>query len=68
MLFRGNSGADVIRAVEKALAANVSSSEAVIHILRNGQEKAAPHIKPLENWLRLPPADVSIYDQIGGDL
>ncbi|MBU2644722.1 IS21 family transposase [bacterium] len=68
MLFKEYARADVINAVERALAANVSSSEAVIHILRNGQKKAETRIKPLENWLRLPPADVSIYDQIGGDL
>lgn len=68
MLFRENSGADVIRAVEQALSANVSSSEAVIHILKNGQKQAAPGIRPLDNWLRLPPADVSKYNRIAGEL
>lgn len=64
MLFKDHPHADVIHAAEMALKANVSSSEAVIHLLA----KDAPEdkIKPLENWLRLPPADVSIYDRIGG--
>jgi len=68
MLFKDYPKTDVISAVETALSANVSSSEAVIHILKNGQEKHKSWIQPLDNWLRFPPADVSIYDQIGGGL
>jgi len=66
MLYREHDATDVIRAVEKALEANVSSSEAVIHLLKAGKEKDENPIKPLNNWLRLPPADVTLYNQIGG--
>lgn len=67
MLFKTYPSADVISAAEAALSANVSSSEAVIHLLKAARDEA-DHIVPLDNWLRLPPADVSIYDQIGGGL
>jgi transposase len=66
MLFKTYRPDDVIGAAEAALSANVSSSEAVIHLLKNAQNEAEERIAPLDSWLRLPPADVSIYDQIGG--
>ncbi len=65
MLFKEHTQSDVVTAVRSALSANVSSSEAVVHILKNNRPES--HIRPLDNWLRLPPADVSIYDQLGGD-
>jgi hypothetical protein len=68
MLFKTCRPDDVINAAETALAANVSSSEAVIHLLKNAQSETEERIPSLDNWLRLPPADVSIYDQIGGGL
>jgi hypothetical protein len=68
MLFKNYSHQDVVKAVEAALSANVSTSEAVIHILKNSREEQGIHIRPLDDWPRLPPADVSIYDQIGGGL
>jgi transposase len=68
MLFKENPAAEVVDAVKCALAANVSSGEAVIHILKNGREKTEDINEPLDNWLRFAPADVSIYDQIGGEL
>jgi hypothetical protein len=67
MLFKDHCQQEVIKAVEAALSANVSTSEAVIHILKS-REKQESRIRPLDNWPRLPPADVSIYDQIGGGL
>jgi len=68
MLFKDHCQQDVIKAVEAALSANVSTSEAVTHILKNGREDQESRVRPLDNWPRLPPADVSIYDQIGGGL
>lgn len=68
MLFKTYPFAEVIRAAEAALAANVSSSEAVIHLVKSARAGAEHPIPALDNWLRLPPADVSIYDQIGGGL
>ena len=68
MLFKDHCQQDVIKAVEAALSANVSTSEAVTHILKNGREDQERRVRPLDNWPRLPPADVSIYDQIGGGL
>lgn len=68
MLFKDHPMADVIGAVEAALAANVSSSEAVSHLMENSRKHSGDQIQPLDNWLRFPPADVSIYDQIGGGL
>ena len=68
MLFKTCRSDDVIKAAETALAANVSSSQAVIHLLKTAQGQADERIPALDNWLRLPPADVSIYDQIGGGL
>jgi len=68
MLFKTHRAEDVIRAAEAALSANVSSSEAVVHLLKSARCEDDQHITPLDNWLRLPPADVSIYDRIGGGL
>jgi transposase len=64
MLFKTYARDDVIGAVDMALEANVSSSEALIHLL--AKDGSDDQIQPLDNWLRLPPADVSIYDRIGG--
>lgn len=68
MLFKEHTKGDVIAAVEAALSANVSSSDAVLHLLNNAQNKNDASIKPLGNWLRFPPADVSVYEQLGGAL
>ena len=65
MLYKDHKADDIEHAVEKALEANVSSSQAVEHILvnTNGQY---PSFSALDNWQTLPPPDVSVYRQIGG--
>jgi hypothetical protein len=69
MLFKDHDEKDVISAVEEAISARVSSSEAVEHILVN---RIAPEAEdlfvPLNNWETLPAPDVSAYDRIGGAL
>ena len=69
MLFKDHDEKDVISAVEEAISARVSSSEAVEHILVN---RIAPEAEdlfvPLNNWETLPTPDVSAYDRIGGAL
>ncbi len=66
MLFKEHDGGDVINAVEDAMAANVSSSEAVAHILRNAITPKDTSVLPLDNWQTLPSPDLSVYGQIGG--
>jgi transposase len=66
MLYRQHGKQRIKSAVEQALAANVSTSDAVEHILLNA--RPSPAFAPLDNWQSLPPADVSVYGQIGGAL
>lgn len=68
MFFKEHREADVINAVEDAVAANVSSSEAVEHILLNAVTPKATCSLPLDNWQTLPPPDLSVYGQIGGGI
>ncbi|MBW2202304.1 MAG: IS21 family transposase [Deltaproteobacteria bacterium] len=68
MLFKEHPKDDVIDAVEAALAANVSCSDAVVYLLQNAGKNSDPSIEPLGNWLRFEPADVSVYGQIGGGI
>ncbi|MCK5509868.1 MAG: DDE-type integrase/transposase/recombinase, partial [Desulfobacterales bacterium] len=56
---------DIQAAIEKALKANVSCSDAVFQILTNLLEKPTP-FSSLPNWEILPTPDVSVYSQIGG--
>ncbi|MFA7186199.1 MAG: IS21 family transposase [Victivallales bacterium] len=67
MLYKDHTADDIESAVDKALSANAGSSHAVKHILIELQDRSSP-IAPLDNWQRLPPPDVSIYQQIGGAL
>ena len=64
MLYKDHAAADIQSAVEKALSANVSCSEAVEHILKSVDND--PAFAPLPDWQSLPAPDVSIYEQIGG--
>jgi transposase len=68
MLYKDHAAADIQSAVEKALLAHVSCSEAVEHILNNSADDHDPPFAPLHNWQSLPVPDVSIYEQIGGGL
>jgi transposase len=68
MLYKDHAGADIQSAVEQALSANVSSSQAVEHILKKSADDHDASFAPLHNWQSLPTPDVSIYEQIGGGL
>ena len=68
MLYKDHAAEDIQSAVEEALLANVSSSEAVGHILKKSQDDHDAPFSPLSNWQSLPTPDVSIYRQIGGGL
>ena len=65
MLFKDHESSEVIDAVNSALAANISSSAAVRHLLL--KDSAAP-VPALSSWQRLSPPDVSVYGQIGGEI
>lgn len=66
MLYGNHDAAAIEVAVEQALACNVSSSQAVEHILLGSQADASIVFSALESWQTLPPADVSVYQKIGG--
>jgi hypothetical protein len=68
MLFREHDEGRVIEAVEKAVSAQVSTSDAVEHILLSAQEPKGFSFDPLESWPRLSPPDISVYSRIGGKL
>jgi len=65
MLFKDHDCSAVIETVERALIADISSSAALKHLLL--KNSTAP-IPALSGWRRLPPADVSVYGQIGGGI
>ena len=65
MLYKDHDAKDIKAAVEQALSANISSSQAVSHLLVNAKE--VPSVASLANWRSLPPPDVSVYNQIGGE-
>ena len=56
---------DIQVAIENALKANVSCSNAVFQILMNSLEQPIS-FSSLPNWRILPTPDVSVYSQIGG--
>jgi len=66
MLYKDHDAKDIEAAVEQALSAHVSSSQAVEHILINKKDQSNASFVSLDNWQTLPPPDVSIYEQIGG--
>jgi hypothetical protein len=68
MLYKDHAGADIESAVETVLSSNVSCSQAVKHILINKEDDCDLSFSALDNWQTLPPADVSVYGQIGGAL
>jgi transposase len=67
MLYKDHKAYDIEHAVEQALKANVSSSQAVEHILLHTNSQSAS-FSALDNWQTLPPPDVSVYRQIGGEI
>ena len=66
MLYKDHDAKDIKAAVEQALSAHVSSSQAVEHILINKKDNCNLSFSSLDNWQTLPPPDVSVYAQIGG--
>jgi len=68
MLFKDHDEKDVVSAVEEAVSAHISSSEAVEHILINRITPEEDLFVPLNNWGTLPAPDVSAYNRIGGAL
>jgi transposase len=67
MLYKNNKAEDIQTAVEKALAANVSCSSAVEQILISQCSSSELSFETLVKWESLPSADISVYEQIGGD-
>ena len=65
MLFKDHESSEVIAAVKNALAANISSSAAVAHLLLKDTVTPVP---ALSSWRRLSPPDVSVYGPIGGEI
>lgn len=65
MLYKDYAAADIESAVETALSSGAGSSQAVKYILIH-KEDSDLSFSPLDNWQSLPPADVSVYEQIGG--
>jgi transposase len=68
MLYKDHDAGDIESSVETALSSNAGSSEAVKHILLDKEETSDFSFASLDNWQTLPPADVSVYEQIGGDI
>jgi transposase len=64
MLYRHYQAEQIEAAVEKALKAGISSGQGVAHLLKYAAQ-SADRPEPLESWPALPPADVSIYGQLG---
>jgi transposase len=68
MLYKDHDAGDIESAVETALSSNAGSSEAVKHILIDKKGASDFSFATLDNWQTLAPADVSVYEQIGGDI
>jgi len=68
MLYKDHDAGDIESSVETALEFNAGSSEAVKHILIDHEGQSDFSFAALDNWQTLPPADVSVYEQIGGDI
>ena len=68
MIYKDHAAGDIESAVETALSSGASSSEAVKHILIHKENDCQLSFSTLDNWQTLPPPDVSVYEQIGGDV
>jgi hypothetical protein len=64
LLYGDYPAKEVDAAVELALENNISSSDAVVHILVHS--KLDSSFKPLSNWPKTLPSDVKEYGQLGG--
>ncbi|MCD6393501.1 MAG: hypothetical protein J7M40_08330 [Planctomycetes bacterium] len=68
MLYRSHSAEDIEKAVSRALTAGVSTRDAVEHLLLRSGAQSELVFPALDNWQVFDPADVSIYDRIGGGI
>jgi len=68
MLYREHLPDEVEAAVEKALQMHISCSQGVKYLLLPSSEASSASPPSLESWPALPPADVSVYGQLGGVL
>jgi transposase len=66
MLYRHYRPDEVEAAVDKALEVRISCSQGVKHLLLPSSDKGSSSPQPLDSWPALPPADVSVYGQLGG--
>ena len=65
MFYRDHSQSDVEDAVEKALKANLSTSDGVKSVLSYPKTQEAKP-EPLVQWNRLPAPNMAVYGQLGG--
>jgi transposase len=66
MLYRDYRADEVEAAVEKALEVRISCSQGVKHLLLSSCKNSSGSPQSLDSWPALPPADVSVYGQLGG--
>jgi len=66
MLYRDYRADEVEAAVEKALEVHISCSQGVKHLLLPSCKNSSGSPQSLDSWPALPPADVSVYGQLGG--
>ena len=66
MLYRHYRPDEVEAAVDKALDVRISCSQGIKHLLLPASDKGSFSPQPLDSWPALPPADVSVYGQLGG--
>ena len=67
MLYKEFDVREIQTAVELSLTADASTSATVEHILRYSS-KPRQEFGFADSWERLAPADVSVYQQIGGEV
>ncbi len=65
MFYRDHSKADVQAAVEKALKANLSTSDGVQSLLFYPKTEEI-ETESLMQWERLPEPDMAVYGELGG--
>jgi len=65
MLFRSFNSTEVIEAVRQAVKSSVSNSAGVNHFLRYNRESPT-EFQPVSGWKSQPPADISLYSELGG--
>jgi len=68
LLHKEYNDQNIYDAVKKAIEVNVSDSNAVLQILTNSLEKPTKSFAPLTNWEIVPAPDITVYNEIGGDV